>query len=70
LKEQKDTLDSTYLPFTRWEIGKEKSHSQTETILILYCKLVDETNLAYPLDMYDFIQTYPTLNEPLVNSLK
>jgi len=70
LKEQKDTLDSTYLPFTRWEIGKEKSHSQTETILILYCKLVDENNLAYPLDMYDFIQTYPTLNEPLVNSLK
>lgn len=71
LKEKKDTLDSTYLPFTKWEIGRENTHSQSEIILILHCQLVDgETNKSHPLDLYDFIQTIPTLEQPLVNSLK
>jgi len=71
LKEKKDTLDSTYLPFTKWEIGRENTHSQSEIILILHCQLVDgETNKSHPLDLYDFIQTVPTLEQPLVNSLK
>lgn len=71
LKEKKDTLDSTYLPFTKWEIGRENTHSQSEIILILHCQLVDEeTNRSHPLDLYDFIQTFPTIDQPLINSSK
>jgi len=71
LKEKKDTLDSTYLPFTKWEIGREKTYSESEIVLILHCQLVDgETNKSQPLDLYDFIYQIPTINQPLVNSLK
>lgn len=71
LKEQKDTLDSTYLPFTKWEIGKENTHSKSEIILILHCQLVsDQTNQPQPLNLYDFIQEIPTIAEPLINSSK
>jgi len=71
LKEKKDTLDSTYLPFTKWEIGKENTHSQSEIILILHCQLVDgETNKSTPLNFYDFIQEIPTIDQPLANYYK
>ncbi len=57
LKENKDTNDSTYLPFTKWEIGNEKVRARTEIIIMLYCQIVD--SIQQPIDFNQFIADLP-----------
>jgi|WetSurMetagenome_2_1015567.scaffolds.fasta_scaffold01729_25 general secretion pathway protein D len=61
LKEAKNSNDSTYLPFTKFEIGHEENKSKTEIVIMLYCKVIEDGQKQdAPLNFNEFLADLPT----------